>query len=200
MLVDVAIVALIVGWILRGSLAGLAEVELRGLLLTLLSAGLQYGSQYAAGAGWIRPQLWGLWLYAGGLLLLIAVLWFNRRNPALLLIGTGIFLNFLVIASNGGKMPVSAEGLARAGLAGYIEPLAAGRVITHQLLDETTRLPFLADILALSRPYPRPKVFSLGDLVLAVGALWLIVGGMIAHPSVTGKPRAVEVRRFTLRS
>jgi len=197
MLIDVAVVAVVAGWIFRGSLASLAELEVRRLLLVLLCAAMQYGGQYAAGAGWISLDGWGALVYSGILVLLLSVLWRNRRHPALLLMTLGICLNFLVAATNGGPMPVSVEGLIRAGLSGYVQPLAAGEVATHQLLNDHTRFPFLAEIFVLPEPYPRASVFSLGDAVLAAGAFWLIVGGMTAHPSVTGKRRALEVRRLT---
>lgn len=198
MLLDIAVVSLILGWLVRGRLANLAEVEIRGLLLALLVVVIQYGGQYASDAGWISLEEWGPVVYVGTFLALMAVIWLNRRNPALLLIGVGILLNLVVIAANGGKMPVSADGLVRAGLESYIQPLEAETVITHQLLHDETRLPFLADIFVLAKPYPRPKVFSLGDVVLAAGALWFIVGGMRAHPSVTGRRRVVEVRRLEI--
>lgn len=198
MLLDIAIVSLILGWVFRGRLANLAEVEIRGLVLALLVVVVQYGGQYAADSGWIVLRTWGPLVYVGTFLLLMTVIWLNRRSPALLLMGAGILLNLLVIAANDGKMPVSADGLIRAGLEHYIEPLEAGSVITHQLLHDETRLSFLADIFVLAKPYPRPKVFSLGDVVLAAGALWFIVGGMLAHPSVTGKRKAMEVRRWEI--
>lgn len=43
MLIDVAVVAVVAGWIFRGSLASLAELEVRRLLLVLLCAAMQYG-------------------------------------------------------------------------------------------------------------------------------------------------------------
>lgn len=198
MLFDIVIASLILGWLLRGRIANLAEVEIRGIALVLLGVCVQYGGQYAANAGWTFIREWGPVFYVGTFLLLLTVIWLNRRNPALLLIGVGIFLNMLVIAANDGKMPVSAESLARAGLESYIAPLESGSVITHQLLTETTRLPLLADVFVIPKPYPRPKVFSVGDVVLAAGALWCIVGGMIAHPSVTGRGRLLEFRRLNL--
>lgn len=194
-LLDAVIVSLILGWLLRGRLANLAEVEIRGVALALAAAVVQYGGQYAANAGWTLVQEWGPLFYAGTFLLLFAVIWLNRRNPALVLIGLGIFLNALVIAANGGKMPVSAESLLRAGLEVHIPPLESGSIITHQLLTEETRLRFLADIFYLPKPYPRPKVFSIGDVVLSAGAMWCIVGGMLAHPTVAARRRALEVRR-----
>lgn len=196
MLLDIAIVSLIVGWLLRGRLSNLAEVEIHGLLLALLVVGVQLGGQYAEKAGWFSMDVWGPFVYAAAFVLLATAMWLNRRSPAFFLIGVGLLLNLAVVAANGGKMPVSADGLVRAGFANYVQPLKAERVVTHRLMDEGTRLPFLASTHVLTKPYPLPKVFSLGDAILAIGALWFIVGGMLAHPTVTGRPRALEVRRL----
>lgn len=196
MLLDIAIVSLIIGWMLRGRLSNLAGVEVHGLLLALLAVAFQYGGQHAAGAGWISLDVWGPFVYAAASVLLVTAMWLNRKSPAFFLIGVGLMLNLAVVAANGGKMPVSAEGLVRAGFESYVQPLEAERVLTHRLLDDETRLPLLASVHVLTKPYPRPKVFSLGDAILAIGALWFIVGGMLAHPTVTGRPRALEVRRL----
>ena len=199
MLLDVVIPALILGWLLRGRLSNLANIEIRGAAFALLGVAVQYGGQYGASLGWTPLKQWGPLLFAGTFLFLLGVVWLNRKNPALVLVGAGILLNLLVVAANGGKMPVSAQGLVRAGLERHIAPLESGTVITHQLLDERTRLAFLADVIVLAEPYPRPKVISVGDVILAAGVIWCIAGGMVAHPTVTGKrigPEGPKIRRF----
>jgi len=191
-LLDAVVAGLVLGWVFRGRFVNLAEVEIRGVALAVLGVLLQFVRQYGASAGWPLVREWAPVFYVGTFWILLAVIWLNRRNPAFLLIGFGIFLNMLVIAANGGKMPVSAESLARAGF--DPGPIASGQVITHQLLTETTRLAFLADVLVLGKPYPRPVVFSIGDLLLSAGALWCLVGGMLAHPSVTRRPKPLKTR------
>lgn len=197
LLIDFIVVGLVVGFLLRGRLANLAEVEVRGLLLAVLAVVVQYGGQYVTNAGWLDVRPYAPYIYLATLLFLFVVIWLNRKNPAIVLMGAGILLNFLVIAVNGGKMPVSAEGLVRSGMEEYIEVLQGDDILTHQLLGEATRLAFLADVFVLPEPYPLPKLFSIGDVVLGVGACWFLIGGMTAHPSVTGKRRAVEVRRLS---
>lgn len=198
MLVDSIVVGLIVGFLRRGRLANLAEVEVRGLFLAVIAVVVQYGGQRLTNAGWLALRPYAPHIYLATFLFLLAVIWLNRKNPAILLMGAGILLNFVVIAVNGGKMPVSPEGLARVGMEEYIAVLQGDDVLTHQLIDETTHLVFLADIFALPKPYPFPKIFSVGDVVLGIGAAWFLIGGMIAHPSVTGKRRAVEMRRLSI--
>ncbi|MDT3428193.1 hypothetical protein J2Z22_003784 [Paenibacillus forsythiae] len=97
------------------------------------------------------------------------ILWLNRRTPGFLFILGGVFLNFLVMAVNGGKMPVSLEA-AKVLDPYYVHILQTGAVVTkHFLMDSATRLPFLGDIIPLSRPYPRTQVISVGDIVMNVG-------------------------------
>lgn len=196
MLLDVAVLAIVVSLLLGGRLRNLAEVDVRGLTWAVLVVVLQFGSRYLVDLGWTWLAPWAPAIYAGSFLLLLVFIWKNRRHPAIVLLGVGILLNGLVIAANGGKMPVSAERLAEAGLEHFIEPLHSG-LLTHQPITGETRLAFLADIYVLKPPYPLPKVISIGDMLLAAGAVWFVVGGMLAHPSVTGKKRVIEVRRLT---
>jgi hypothetical protein len=72
--------------------------------------------------------------------------------------GIGIFMNFAVIALNRG-MPVLPAAVEIAG--GSADLVAAGK---HVLLDESTRLPFLGDLI----PLPG-TVISMGDVFLAIG-------------------------------
>jgi len=72
--------------------------------------------------------------------------------------GLGILMNFTVIVLNSG-MPVLTEAVEIAGGSG---DLVLGA--KHVILNESTRLPFLADII----PLPN-AVLSLGDVFLAIG-------------------------------
>jgi hypothetical protein len=66
---------------------------------------------------------------------------------------------------NGGQMPVSQEALIKAGIPEQINSV----IVTHTLIAKDTVLKFLGDIFILPKPYPRPKVFSIGDVFMDVG-------------------------------
>ena len=91
---------------------------------------------------------------------LLLFVWLNRSFAGMWIAGIGILMNFTVIAINTG-MPVSEEAVMLAGGGGGELVLDAKYV----LLDQATRLPFLADII----PLPG-SVISLGDVFLAIGA------------------------------
>lgn len=61
----------------------------------------------------------------------------------------------------------------------YLEMLQSGDVVTkHYLLDASTRLPFLGDIIPLSSPYPRTQAISIGDVVMNLGIFLYILSIM----------------------
>ncbi len=110
-------------------------------------------------------------LYLLSLTLLLAALAANIRLPGFALITVGFCLNLLVIALNGGYMPSSESARALAGLA----HLEAGQVTSNSVaIGPETRLAFLGDIWAIPRGFLFPNVFSIGDVVIAVGAFYLI--------------------------
>lgn len=106
----------------------------------------------------------------------------NRHLPGAALLIAGTVANALVIMANGGRMPVSEWAVrVAAGGADRATALTLLRMedsLTHQLLGPETRFPWLADIIPLPRPFPFPSVASAGDVVLAIGLMWLILAAM----------------------
>ena len=105
-------------------------------------------------------------------LLLLVFIAFNLRRPGLVILGVGVLLNFLAIASNGGLMPISPENLRRSGL-----PEAEVRIgewvpdSKDVLLEkEGTNLHFLTDVLVWNNPSGL-NAFSAGDIFIAAGLL-----------------------------
>jgi hypothetical protein len=120
----------------------------------------------------------------GSQLLLLAFAWANRGSPGLHLLGLGLGLNLLVIALNGGLMPITPATVAR------IAPLAPegawqigarlGSTKDVVLLADHTRLWFLSDRFVLPEFIPYRAAFSPGDVLIALGALralWSLGGG-----------------------
>ena len=101
----------------------------------------------------------------------IAAVWvaLNWRIPGMPLIGLGLLLNLAAIAANGGHMPVSPES---ARYAGKLSSLANQPSISNNSLriaPEQAHLWILTDIIALPKAFPLANVFSIGDVLLALG-------------------------------
>lgn len=108
--------------------------------------------------------------------LLLAGLWANRRYAGILVIGAGYIMNALVMALNGGKMPVSTDALQKAGLTDALDILRKGMDGKHSIITEATRLPFLGDIIVMPRILGRMmEIVSTGDLVIAAGLFILML-------------------------
>ena len=88
----------------------------------------------------------------------------NRAVPGLWVLALGGGLNALVIALNGGVMPARPEALETAGLAADPDRFSNSAAVA------SPKLSFLGDIFAVPESWPFATVFSIGDLVLLVGA------------------------------
>ena len=88
----------------------------------------------------------------------------NWQLPGMPLIAVGAALNLLAISVNGGVMPASPTALAGAGL-GVDEP---GFQNSTALAEP--RLALLGDVFYLPASWPLSNVFSVGDILIAVGS------------------------------
>ncbi|KAG3106602.1 DUF5317 domain-containing protein [Paenibacillus sp. UMB7766-LJ446] len=194
---------------------------LLGLIVGLFRGGFRYGlHQFAAlklRGGWIFPVLllaqffifylqerldWVAsingYLFAAVYVTGLAFLWLNRHYKGFTLIWIGVFLNFIVMAVNGGRMPVSVDASAVLGPY-YVDMLREGGAVSkHYMMDASTHLSFLGDIIPLSSPYPRTQVISIGDVVMNIGIFLFIQYMMVNRTGEALKPvnsiRPEEIR------
>ena len=134
----------------------------RGWLLAA-GVGLQVVVDVAAGRGMLPAGLWSTYALLS-LSQVLVLLWVvsNRHLPGLVLVAAGLAMNATVMAANG-AMPVAPEAIAALGIDGAVVP--PGK---HMLLDASTRLPWLADVIPVP---PIRSIISVGDIVLAIGLL-----------------------------
>ena len=109
-----------------------------------------------------------------GAVLLLAVVWFNRRIPGAILFGAGLTLNLIVILAFGGRMPVLLPHDADPNSA-VLALLRAGLDPLHVALDHAQGLWFLGDIFAIPGLGGHSSLVSIGDLLMAAGVAWLII-------------------------
>jgi len=80
-------------------------------------------------------------------------------------------------------MPVSVDALMKAHLEDFLPLLGSKTYVIHTILKESTHLKFLADVIPLPPPYPRPRALSIGDIIMAAGLFMLIQRGMVRRAS-----------------
>lgn len=146
-----------------GRFLNLSEINLRAWPLLILGFGLQVLANYVpAERSWSQDLAVALVIVS--YVPLLALVWLNREEAGMGLVGVGIFMNFIVISLNGG-MPVLPEAAALA-LGKDVAEISFSELPKHVVLDEGTRLMFLGDVIPLR---PIRNVISLGDVFLAVG-------------------------------
>ncbi|MGE5653307.1 MAG: DUF5317 domain-containing protein [Bacillota bacterium] len=194
MLSDGVLLFLIIGWACGGRLAGLADITLRKFWLIPVALLLRAGPVFLAGSGVEMAIRYGSTAQVIGYLLLFVALYLNRDLPGMPLLALGVALNFLVIALNQGRMPVSPWGIQVTKMHNMLPALTSGAYTSHSLLTESTRLPWLADIIPIPRPYPIRKIISIGDIVMVLGVGQLIMLSMLNARSPQPTARGVDSR------
>lgn len=193
MVFDGIVISLVVGFLRKGNLKGLASLKFRWglvfpflLIFQIIIFSLQ---NKLAFLGEISGLLF-IVVYVTGLFFLFL----NRSHSGFMLIFIGVFLNFLVMVVNGGRMPVSAEAALILDPQ-YIEYLKEGLYAKHALLEESTRLAFLGDIIPVTDPYPRSQVISIGDVIMNIGIFLFIQYLMLHH----GRNMAVDDKSLSIK-
>lgn len=114
-------------------------------------------------------------VYVLSTLAVLVALLRNLRLPGLPIIAVGAGLNLVVVVANGGYMPSSPDAwLELTGVAAI--PVAHYSNVV--LIGADTLLPFLGDVFVFPRPLPLATAFSVGDALIALGAIVLLVTAM----------------------
>jgi hypothetical protein len=177
MMYEVLLYSILLGLILGGSLKNLWNMELKGFypgLISFMALAAANGMRRAAFIQEILASqqldlISGL-IYFLAFSVLLLVVWQNRHEHALLLVGLGIALNMIVIFSNGAKMPVDPGLTQTMGLTSRIAYLDAHGFYT--LANAQTRFYYLADI--IKNPFLTPYIVSIGDFLIS-GGLFIFV-------------------------
>ncbi len=188
-----ALIGVVLALGLRASLRDIANLELRSAWAFVAAALLEGGLAFATVRGLIAPEIAGPLAKTLVLVLVGYGLWANTHLRGLWFVGLGLFCNALVIFANRGHMPVSSEALYRVGLESYIPKLQQQYDAVHTLMDGSTQLWFLADIIPV-RVLGYTNVISLGDVYLMVGIALTIVGGALESKRKAQEPINIDLR------
>lgn len=148
-----------------GRLSALAQLEFRHgwLAVAALVVQVLIISVVPAGGGGLSEEI-HLATYG----LLGAFLVVNRHLPGLLAIALGGGLNFAAIATNGGVMPADPDAIAAAGI-----PQDPSEFANSAPADGAP-LGFLGDVFHTPAWVPIHNVFSVGDVLIVLGAFLLL--------------------------
>jgi hypothetical protein len=167
-----AFASLLIAWLRGVTPLALGAVRLRWLPLPLLALAVQQIAFGHPSVGGGAPLLWQA--LSGALLL--AFLLANLRYRTLWLVAAGAALNLLVVGLNGGHMPARPADVRAIGFPRVASGLEReGHYQKTGRLDESTRLPLLADVIRLPLPGPGPdRLLSAGDVLVGAGVFLFI--------------------------
>ncbi len=192
MFLTVMVVSLVVGLVSGGKISRLADVDLDRVVWIAGSFLVKIASiKLLSGRFEPYPQVC-LALSFGTYLMLFYGLYPNLRLRGFGVLAFGVFLNFLVIMANGGRMPVDLSPLGPDVLGSQISVLSSS--FTHCMLGDNTRLTFLADIFSWKFLSRAPTTFSLGDIFMAAGIFLFIMSTMHASFSQRQKNGRIKGR------
>ncbi|OGF53180.1 MAG: hypothetical protein A2Z21_04865 [Candidatus Fraserbacteria bacterium RBG_16_55_9] len=170
---------IVVGYLRGGRLSHMARLELRSTWLILLALAIQL-LIFPLGAGKQPLIRFGTeYFHLASYAFLVGFVVLNRREWGILAMGMGMLLNLLVITVNGGYMPTRPDLLEAAGRGEAAAKLReVGIYANNTLMEPTTPLWFLGDVFYAPEWVPFANVFSVGDLLLALGLIFFLQAKM----------------------
>jgi hypothetical protein len=116
--------------------------------------------------------------------------WLNRGIAGLPILAAGAGSNAFCIAMNGGQMPAEPAALAAAGLEENVEGYVNSGVV------EDPRFAYLGDVFSSPSWLPLQNVYSLGDLLILAGAIWLLHSTCGTAPALAMRQLGSRVRQL----
>lgn len=179
-----ALAGLLVGLLRGGRVRGLAFLPMRGRAVVLVAFLMQLPLLYfpaEKGSAHLNLERCLLLL---SYLLILGIVWKNRRVPGFGVIGLGILLNLTVMMANGGFMPIQPGVLRNFGHEHMATKMESGYRVLHSkdvlLTREETHLWILSDVFAFDPPILSPTAFSPGDVLITGGAFLFIQSTMLS--------------------
>ena len=175
------VLSIIIAFARGGRLQNLAHLNLRwrGVILSGFLIQVLVFSPFWEARN--EPQALTQWGYLLSLSLLLVALLYNYRLPGMSVITLGFLFNFIAIALNGGYMPASPWAMQTAGRT----VLLPGQVLSNSIgMGPDTVLFFLCDVFAIPWGFIFPNVFSVGDVLIAIGAVILTQKALLTSPDL----------------
>ena len=182
---NTALVGLVVGKLLGGRLSGLANTRIAGKGLVFAALGLQLIAFPLNFLPWTTPSGLSkiLWLISFALLILMLLL--NSALPGAAIVACGLACNLVAIVANHGLMPVRSEALRAAGTHYHVH--------NNSIQLGHPNLAFLIDRWAAPTWLPMGNVFSVGDVLIAIGTVFAIAAAMRTPVGADiGSPHVVQ--------
>jgi Family of unknown function (DUF5317) len=171
-------IGVVIGFLIGGRLERLSQIRFEWGWLALAGLGVQIVLFSTSLAEGLSPGV-GEAIYVASTGAVLIAVWRNLAVPGLALVAVGAISNLAAVVANVGVMPTTAEALATAGL-------RPDDAFSNSAVLEDPSLAPLTDIFAIPAGLPFANVFSIGDVLIAVGIIVTIAIGMRRGDPETG--------------
>lgn len=166
------IIAIIIGYLYKGQLRNLMQLQIQGFAFIFASFLVELMAKMLLKMNIIELGIVSYTLHLITYVLLFIMLFKNKKNLGFKFIGVGSLLNALVIFANDGIMPVGQWALSKLGISTttQIEGM-------YLVMNDKMNFRILGDIL----PVHLKKIafiLSIGDLFIMLGIILVIAQGM----------------------
>ena len=162
-------IGLLLGHVLGGRLSRLASIQFHWPWLAIGGFLIQlalFSDAVSNAVGYAGPAI-----YVGSTFAVLVAVLRNVRLTGLVVVAAGAGANLAAIVANGGFMPASAAAVAALG-GGLPSAAANPAIVASPALEPLT------DLYAMPGWLPLASVFSVGDVLIAVGVVVVLVSGM----------------------
>ena len=159
----------IVGLLPGGSFAGLARLQIRWgsvILAGLVVQVVLFSAPVAERVHEIGPLI-----YMASTAAVLGAVLRNWRITGFPIVAVGAASNAAAIIANGGFMPAGREAMAVLGTT-FPSSYSNSSLVAHPALAGLT------DIFAIPHPVPFANVFSIGDVIIAIGIAIVLIAAM----------------------
>jgi MFS family permease len=175
----VLLAGLAIAWALGARLSELTRLRFRGDALVFLALGLQLAVFTPLNTH--IPAGLDTTLHLLSYLLLIGFVVLNIRLPGFWVVGFGLVANTLVIAINGGRMPISLHTWRATGAAASLIT-TTGSSDNNILAGPGTHLGWLGDVFPLPQAMPLATAISIGDILMLIGMVAFVYRSCAQRP------------------
>ena len=177
MFFEAIVIGLAIGFLREGRLTNIQEINFRGWYLIIIALLLQISPTVFAKFN-VLENSYNYIVFGASLLMLLGLL-INLDKRGFWIIAIGALMNLIVIGLNGFAMPVHLSVLEGAGLGNFGQSIADGSVLNYVGFENFENiLNYLGKFIVIPKPYPVPRIISIGDILISLGLLRFVQGEM----------------------
>lgn len=187
MFIEAVLIGLFIGGFRGGRLSNIIDMNIRAWYVILLALILQVSPLILSNFEFMISAQKYILFTSTILMLLVVVFNLDKKGFWIILIG-GLF-NIGIMVFNGLSMPVNMASLDSAST--LFESISDGSLINYVASDAAGIGKIFTKFIYVPKPYPFPKILTIGDIIMTIGLMFMLIGEM-SKTSYYGKGKMIQ--------